>query len=121
MIINPQINFYEVTLDNVKEKIKEFYDREKHHYVTINAVDNGGNVTIDWIFSDYNKKHVLYVFRIDGVEYDKLIPSIIDIIPSSWIAEWELTDLFGLNIENAPKGLFLKHNPNVYAPLRKDS
>ncbi|EDM24039.1 quinone oxidoreductase [Caminibacter mediatlanticus TB-2] len=121
MTINPQMNFFEVTLENVKEKIKEFYDKEKHHYVTINAIDNGGNVTLDWIFSDYEEKNVLYVFRINEVSYDELIPSITDIIPSSWLAEWELADLFDLNVENAPKGLFLKHNPEIHAPLRKDS
>ncbi len=118
-MISQNIEYFEVGLSNVKEEIKKWYDKDKYHYVTINAVDNTGNVTLDWIFFDYEKDR-WYVFRINEVGYDELIPSITDVIASSWIAEWELVDLFGLNVENTPKGLFIK-DPDIVAPLRKDS
>jgi len=119
-MIRPEMEFFEVTLSNVKEKIKEWYDFNKHHYVTINAIDNGGNVTIDWIFSEYENKNKVYVFRIEKVEYDEEVPSILDIVPSAWVAEWELSDLFGLKVEDTGKGLFLEPDAPK-APLRKDS
>ena len=118
-MISQNVEFFDATIDNIKEKIKNWYDEEKYHYVTINAVDNGGNVTLDWIFFDYNEDK-WYVFRIGEVEYDTLIPSMNDIIPSSWMAEWELVDLFGLNVENTQKGLMIK-DPNIFAPLSKES
>ncbi|WP_457561041.1 NADH-quinone oxidoreductase subunit C [Caminibacter sp.] len=118
-MISQNVEYFEVSVDNVKEKIKEWYDKDKYHYVTINAVDNGGNITLDWIFFDY-KQDKWYVFRAENVAYETFIPSLTDVIPSSWIAEWELVDLFGLNVENTPKGLFIK-DPNIVAPLRKDS
>jgi len=117
-MINPQMNYIEVTLDNVKEKIKNFYNYNKHHYVTINATDNGNNVTIDWIFSDLEEKNKLYIFRAENVGYEDLIPSIIDIVKIAWLAEFELADLFGLNVEGAQKGVFLEED-SIQAPLRK--
>ena len=119
-MINPQTEYIEVTLENVKEKIKNWYDCHKYHYVTINATDNGENVTIDWIFSDLKEKNKIYVFRAENVNYDDLIPSITDIVKISWLAEFELADLFGLNVENAPKGVFLEED-SIKAPLRKDT
>lgn len=119
-MINPQIEFIEVTLENIKEKLQQWFDYNKYHYVTINATDNGENVTIDWIFSDLNEKNKIYVFRAENVNYDDFIPSIKDIVKTSWLAEFELADLFGLNVENAPKGVFLEDD-SIKAPLRKDT
>jgi len=119
-MINPDIIFFETNLDNVVKDIKNWYEYEKYHYVTINGIDEGGKLTIDWIFSDYNEKNKLYVFRAKEVSFNSLIPSIVDIIPSAWLAEWELTDMFGIQVENTQKGLFIK-DKNVVAPLRKDS
>ena len=120
MMINPEITFFEATLDNVVDLIKSWYDESKYHYVTVNATDNGGSVTIDWIFSKYYEKNKLVVFRVENVEYSVKIPSIVSVVESAWIAEWELADLFGLDVENATKGVFIEPDA-PQAPLRKDS
>ena len=118
MMINPEITFFEATLDNVVDLIKSWYDESKYHYVTVNATDNGGSVTIDWIFSKYYEKNKLVVFRVENVEYSVKIPSIVSVVESAWIAEWELADLFGLDVENATKGVFIEPDA-PQAPLRK--
>ena len=118
MMINPEITFFEATIDNVVDLIKAWYDEKKYHYVTVNATDNGGNVTIDWIFSKYYDKNKLVVFKAENVAYDAKIPSIVSVVPSAWIAEWELADLFGLDVENAAKGVFIEPDAEQ-APLRK--
>ena len=120
MMINPEITFFEATLDNIVDLIKSWYDESKYHYVTVNATDNGGSVTIDWIFSKYYEKNKLVVFRAENVEYTAKIPSIVSVVESAWIAEWELADLFGLEVENAAKGVFIEPDA-PQAPLRKDS
>ncbi len=119
-MIKPQIEFIDVNIDNVHKKIKEWFDYHKYHYVTINATDNGENVTVDWIFSDLNEKNRIYVFRAENVGYNDFIPSIKDVVKISWLAEFELADLFGLNVEDAPKGVFLEED-SIQAPLRKDT
>ena len=118
-MINPNIEIFETTLENIVEDIKNWYEYKKYHYVTINGVDEGGKLRIDWIFSDYEKKNQMYVFRVTDIDFDALIPSIGDIIPSAWMAEWELTDMFDIKVENTQKGIFIK-DPNIIAPLRKD-
>lgn len=118
MMINPEITFIEVNVENVVDMIKGWYKEDKYHYVTVNATDNGGNLTIDWIFSKYYDKNKLTVFRAENVSYDTKIPSIVSVVPSAWIAEWELADLFGLDVENAAKGVFIEPD-GPQAPLRK--
>ena len=118
MMINPEITFIEVNIENVVDMIKGWYKEDKYHYVTVNATDNGGNLTIDWIFSKYYDKNKLTVFRAENVSYDTKIPSIVSVVPSAWIAEWELADLFGLDVENAAKGVFIEPD-GPQAPLRK--
>jgi len=119
-MINPDLIMKEVTLDSVKDEIKAWYDENKYHYVTVNAVDNGDSLTIDWIFSEYGVKNKIYVFRAEGVAYDSVIPSLVEIIPSTWLSEWDLADMFDLNIENAVRGMFLEPEA-PQAPLRKET
>jgi len=119
MMIDPQITFIDATLDNIVEQIKEWYDENKYNYVTVNATDLGDNLVLDWIFSKYYDKNQLVVFRVENVDDSKTIPSLVDVIPGVWLAEWELSDLFGLNVENAAKGVFIEPDAPK-APLRKD-
>ncbi len=118
MMINPETIFFEAELENIVELISSWYDATKYHYVTVNATDNGGNLTIDWIFSEYYTKNKLIVFRANNIDYNAKIPSIVNVVESAWIAEWELADLFGLDVENAAKGVFIEPDA-PQAPLRK--
>ncbi len=119
-MINPQMEFIKVTLENIKETIKKWYNPNKYHYVTINATDTGKDITIDWIFSDLKEKNKIYIFRAENIDYEDFIPSIKNIVKISWLAEFELSDLFGLNVQDAPKGVFLE-NDSIKAPLRKET
>jgi ech hydrogenase subunit D len=87
--------------------------------MTVNATDLGGKLQIDWLFSKYKDKNIIQIFRIPEVGYDAKIPSIVSVIPSAWLSEWELADLFGLDVENAATGVFIAPDAPK-APLRKD-
>ncbi len=120
MMINPDMQIEEVTLDNVVEKIKDFYDESEWNFITVNATDLGGKLQIDWLFSKYGAKNIIKIFRAQDVSYDAFIPSIVPVIPSAWLAEWELADLFGLEVENAATGVFIAPD-GPKAPLRADT
>ena len=108
----------ESSLEKIKEDIKNFYNPSKHHFITINAIDLGnGKVNIKWFFAKYGVMDKPIAFSVDAT-YNDVIPSIVDTIPSAWIAEAELADLFGLKIEGAKKGLFLEPD-SPSAPLRR--
>jgi len=108
----------ESSLEKVKEDIKKFYDPSKYYFITINAIDLGnGKVNIKWFFAKYGTMEKPIAFSVDAT-YEDIIPSIVDIIPSAWISEAELADLFGLKIEGAKKGLFLEPD-SPSAPLRR--
>ena len=119
MNINPILDIEEVTLENVVDKIKEFYDENVWNFITVNATDLGGELQIDWLFSKYKDKNIIKIFR-TITSYDTFIPSIVPIIPSAWLAEWELADLFGLEVENAATGVFIAPD-GPKAPLRADT
>lgn len=87
--------------------------------MTVNATDLEGKLQIDWLFSKYKEKNIIQIFRISVVDYDAKISSIVSIIPSAWLSEWELADLFGLDVENAATGIFIAPDAPK-APLRKD-
>ena len=120
MMINPDMQIEEVTLENVVEKIKDFYDENEWNFITVNATDLGGELQIDWLFSKYRAKNIIKIFRAQDVSYDAFIPSIVPVVPSAWLAEWELADLFGLDVENAATGVFIAPDAPK-APLRADT
>jgi len=119
MIVNPIINIDEVTLENVVEKIKEFYKEDEWNFITVNGTDIKGELQIDWLFSKYNDKNIIQIFR-TVVDFNQKIPSIVPIIPSAWLAEWELADMFDVDVENAAKGVFIAPD-SIKAPLRADT
>jgi Ni,Fe-hydrogenase III component G len=120
MTINPEFQIVEVELDRVVEEIRNFYDPEKWHFITINGTDLGnGKLQIDWFFSPYGQKNVVKSFRV-VVGYDAKIPSILEIIPSAWLAEWELADMFGVEVEGASRGVFVAPDA-PQAPLRQET
>ncbi len=119
-MINPDLIMKEESIDSVKDSIRKWYNQDKHHYVTVNAIDNGETLTLDWIFSEYETKNKIYVFRVENVGYNTQIPTMTDFLSCAWVSEWDLADMFDLNIENAHRGMFLQPDAPK-APLRKES
>lgn len=106
----------ETNLEKLRDNILEFSDYNIWRFVTINGLDLGERLELQWIFSRYDMDKIVMLYT--EVQYDTTIPSIRDIIPSSWIAEAEMKDLLGANFENAKNGAFLEDDAEKN-PLRK--
>jgi hypothetical protein len=108
----------ETSLDNLKEDIGNFYRPEQHHFMVMNAVDLGDKIEVQWFFCDYAPPCDVTVF-FTLISPESEIPSIRDIVASSWVAEAELVDLMNIRIEHAAKGFVLE--PDFESgPLRKN-
>lgn len=107
----------ETSLQNLKSDIGNFYKVSEHHFMVMNAVDLGEKMELQWFFCDYAHPCGITMFytQCDPAE---LIPSINDIVASAWVAEAELVDLMGIEIENAQKG-FVLESDSLEKPLRK--
>lgn len=96
-----------VTLDNVKEKIKDFYDEKVWHFITLNGVALADEKTeIQWIFSRYQSQDDIVIYYTE-IEQKEIIPSLVDIIPSAIISQREIVDMFGIKVEGSSSGLYL--------------
>ncbi|QDF27879.1 NADH-quinone oxidoreductase subunit C [Halarcobacter anaerophilus] len=107
----------EVNIDEVKNKIKEFYKPDLWHFVCLNANDIEGTCKLQWIFSKYEEKENFTVFECD-VAFNATVPTITDIIPSAIMSEMEIVDLFGLKIQTIKKGLYLDET-SQQTPLKE--
>jgi len=107
----------ETTIEKVKNDIGHFYQPELYHFIVMNAVDLGEKVEVQWFFSDYAEPFEIIAFCAQ-VTPDVEVPSIVDIVPSAWVAEAELVDLIDLKIENTSKGFVLEPDAES-GPLRK--
>ncbi|MCX7987468.1 MAG: NADH-quinone oxidoreductase subunit C [Bacteroidales bacterium] len=107
----------DLPLDKVVEEIGKFYRYDEHHFIVINAVDLGDAIEVQWFFSNYVAPGEVTMFAAKA-DASQLIPSITRVVPSAWVAEAELVDLMGINIENAKKGFVLEEDFEG-APLRK--
>jgi len=106
----------EVSLENVIEKIKEFYDEKTWHFLTLNGVDLGDEkLEVQWIFSKYESKNEIVVFYAE-IDYKDTIPSIVDLLPSAIISQREIVDMFGVVVEGSEKGLYLDED-SMQSPL----
>lgn len=106
----------EVSLENIREKIKEFYDEKEWHFLTLNGLAlEDEKVEIQWIFSKYNVKNEVVVYYVE-VGYQDIIPSVVDMIPSAIISQRELVDMFGIEVEGSEKGLYLDED-SLQRPL----
>ena len=106
----------EVSLESMRETIKEFYIPSIHHFLTLNGVAIDENKTeIQWIFSKYGEVDSSMMFN-TVVNQDDVIPSIVDIIPSAIISQREVVDMFGIEIEGSEKGLYLDED-SLQKPL----
>ena len=107
----------EVALEDVREKILEFYDEKKWHFLTLNGVGLEYNrLEVQWIFSRYEALDEVIIY-FSQIGYEDIVPSIVDIIPSAIISQRELVDMFGVMVEGSEKGLYLDED-SVQEPLR---
>ncbi|EDZ61652.1 hypothetical protein SMGD1_2375 [Sulfurimonas gotlandica GD1] len=103
----------EVSLENVRDKIKEFYKEKEWHFLTLNGVALEDNkVEIQWIFSKYEAMDEVVVFYAK-IKYSEIVPSIVDIIPSAIISQREIVDMFGVEVEGSEKGLYLDEDSEL--------
>ena len=107
----------DITLENLKLDIANFYRRDKHHFIVMNAVDLGPKIEVQWFFSDYDYPCEVTAFCTQ-VEPNEEIPSLKNLIASAWVAEAELVDLIDIHIEDTEKGFVLEAD-SEFAPLRK--
>ncbi len=96
-----------VSLENVVDTIEKFYDERVWHFITLNGVAlNESKTEIQWIFSKYENLDDVVVYFAE-IEQEEVVPSIVNIIPSAIISQREIVDMFGVEIEDSPKGLYL--------------
>ena len=111
------MNKIETTLEKVSSDIGSFYKYDQHHFIVMNANDLGDKIEIQWFFHDYADAKNITMFWLQCLDTDR-IPSINNSVASAWVAESEIADLLGLDIENAIAGFVLEHDSPI-APLRK--
>lgn len=106
----------EVSLDGVKDEIREFYNPTLHHFLTLNGVALDEKKTeIQWIFSTYGEIDNVETFYAI-VNQDDVIPSVLDLIPSAIMSQREIVDMFGIKVEGSEKGLYLDED-SLQKPL----
>lgn len=103
-------------ITDIYEEIEKFYEPKKWHFVTLNALAiNDKEVELQWIFSAYKDAQLIVFFATCG--YETNVASIESLIPSATIAQKEVVDMFGIKIEQTPKGLYLDDDSLAH-PLR---
>ncbi len=107
----------ETTIENVKEDIREFYNPDMHHFMVMNVVEVNDKIEVQWFFVDYAAPYEITTFYV-LINPETEIPSIKDIVESSWVAEAELVDLMNIKIQNTQKGFVLEPDFEI-GPLRK--
>ncbi len=96
-----------VTLENVVDKIKEFYDEKVWHFITLNGVAlEDEKIEVQWMFSKYESLDDVVVYYAE-INQEDIVPSLVDIIPSAIISQRELVDMFGIEVDGSSKGLYL--------------
>ena len=108
----------ETSLDTLKSDISNFYKADAHQFMVMNIVDMGEKLEIQWFFADYAHPCDITCFYTLS-EPTTQIPSIAGIVGGAWVAEAELVDLMGVEIENAKKGFVLEDDFEGGSPLRK--
>jgi ech hydrogenase subunit D len=79
-------------------------------------LDLGDGMEIQYFFTQYNAKEEVICFFLK-MNYENEVPSIVSLIPSAYLGEGEVVDMFGINIKDTPKGLLLDDD-SVQMPLR---
>lgn len=110
----------ETTLPTLLTDLGAFYDPKQWHYLTVNGIDLGeGRIELQWIFSRYGVRDDVVVYYALS-DYATSVPSVTPLIPSAFMGEREIVDMFGLSVENTPGGLYLDEDSQPH-PLRGDT
>ncbi|OJU25404.1 MAG: hypothetical protein BGN92_13335 [Sphingobacteriales bacterium 41-5] len=108
----------ETSFETLKNDVAAFYKMDKHHFITMNGVDLGNDeIEYQWFFCDYEYPCAETMF-VAKANANVMVPSIREVVEPAWVAEAELSDLMGVEIENADKGFMLDVDSDE-APLRK--
>lgn len=109
----------ETTRECFMADIEAFYDASQWHFITINCLDTGEGFEVQYFFAKYEcvDEVVCYYFH---SPYEAQIPSIVPLIPSAYLGEGEMVDMFGIEIEGIQKGMFLDED-SLQTPLRRGS
>ena len=109
----------ETTLATLLQELGTFYDPKAWHFLTVNGVDLGeGKIELQWIFSKYGAKDEVVIYYAIS-DYKAQVPSVVSLIPSAFLGEMEVVDMFGLKVEGAAKGLYLDEDSKPH-PLRSE-
>jgi ech hydrogenase subunit D len=112
------MNKVETNFETLKQDVAAFYKPELHHFITMNGVDLGNDeIEYQWFFCDYTYPGAETVF-VAHANANAVVPSIRSIVEPAWVAESELVDLLGIQVEGASKGFVLEQDSET-APLRK--
>jgi len=110
------MNKIKSSLENIVKDIEVFYIEDKYHFLTLNGVMlDDTTIEIQWIFCEYGKENSESVFYVESTLKDT-VPSITHILPSAIISQRELVDMFGIEVEDSTKGLYLDED-SLDAPL----
>ena len=110
----------ETTLASLMDDLSVFYEPKQWHFLTVNGVDLGeGKIELQWIFSKYGAKDEVVVY-FALCDYDTAVPSVAALIPSAYLGEREIVDMFGVKIDGADAGLYLDAD-SKQRPLRRES
>lgn len=108
----------ETSIENLVQDLKNFYDETQWHYITVSALDLGDGLEIQYFFTRYGNVEECICYYVN-VDYKEEVPSIIHIIPSAYLGEGEVVDMFGANIKGVSQGTFLDPD-SIQTPLRKE-
>ncbi len=110
----------ETTLATLLGDLGRFYEAKTWHFLSVNGVDLGeGKIELQWIFSKYGVKDEIIIYYALS-DYETPVPSIVSLIPSSFMGEREIVDMFGLKVDGAQRGLYLDEDSKSH-PLRGES
>ena len=104
----------EASLMDFKDKIRKLYIPEKVHYIGVDAYEGEEGLEVRYWFFSYETRDVVMV-RV-SVKHGERVPSISDIVKPAFMGEWEIADLFGIEIEGRVENFFLSPD-SPRAPL----
>lgn len=85
--------------------------------ITIVGVDAGDNIEVLYFFNTGVSQTETYRVIVPKAGGNEEVDSITPIMPAAYIAENELSEMFGLKVKGMPGRFFL--HPSVNAPLRR--